>query len=160
MRSRTALQPRDGLAKELASLSELGRQELVDHFRSLYGREPPRQISRPLLVLAVGYRMQEKTFGGLKPKVRRILERTAEDIAADRSVTVAPSRVLKPGMRLMREWRGTSHEVSVVEDGVVFRGERYRSLSEVARIITGTRWSGPAFFGLRQRAKKATHDPG
>jgi hypothetical protein len=159
MKRRAFATSREALAQDLASLSELSRQELVDRFRSLYGRDPPRQISRPLLVLAVGYRMQEKIFGGLKPKARRLLARATDDIAAGQPVT-APRRKIKSGTRLLREWRGVTHEAIMVDDGVLFRGQRYRSLSEVARVITGTRWSGPLFFGLRAVAKGASSDTG
>jgi hypothetical protein len=78
-----------------------------------------------------------------------LLERVAEEARAGGRVTAAPVRVLKPGTRLLREWQGVTHEVIVLEDGVLFRGKRHRSLSEVARAITGSRWSGPRFFGLR-----------
>jgi Protein of unknown function (DUF2924) len=87
-------------------------------------------------------------FGGLKPSTRRLLQRIAED-ARPRSSSATPTRKLSAGAVLIREWQGTSHQVTVLEDGVLFRGKRHRSLSEVARKITGNRWSGPLFFGLK-----------
>ena len=137
------------LAADLASLPRLGREELLDRWRVLYGTAPPSHISRPILVRAIAYRLQERVLGGLKPATRRLLERVAEETRAGGTVTVAPIRVLKPGTRLLREWQGVTHEVIVLEDGVLFRGKRHRSLSEVARAITGSCWSGPRFFGLR-----------
>lgn len=138
---------REDLASELARLPTLDRAELQARWHALYGRDTPVQISRPILVRAIAYRMQEQVLGGLKPATRRLLDKVADDLAAGRPVTTqAPT--LKSGTQLLREWRGKTHEVIVSEDGVLFRGERYRSLSEVARVITGSRWSGPRFFGL------------
>lgn len=152
MKRRRWMPSREALARELAGLPDLTRADLLGRFRALYGQDPPRQISRPLLVLAVGYRMQERVFGGLKPKVRHALARAAKDIAAGRHV--APSHTPRPGTRLVREWQGVTYEAILLEDGVLFRGERYASLSQIARIITGTRWSGPLFFGLRRQGKE------
>ena len=142
------------LAADLACLPRLGRGERLERWRVLYGTAPPSHISRPILVRAIAYRMQERIFGGLKSATRRLLQRVAEEARAGGTVR-APTRVLKPGTRLLREWQGVTHEVIVLEDGVLFRGKRYRSLSEVARVITGSRWSGPRFFGLRAPAKEA-----
>jgi len=146
------------LAADLASLPRLARDELLERWRALYGTAPPSHISRPILVRAIAYRLQERIFGGLQPATRRLLERVAEETRAGGTVTTAPARVLKPGTRLLREWQGVTHEVIVLEDGVLFRGKRHRSLSEVARAITGSRWSGPRFFGLRAPATEARGD--
>lgn len=137
------------LARELASLPHLHREDLLDRWRALYGTPPPAKISRPILIRAIAYRLQEQVFGGLKPATRRLLQRVAKEARAGGTVAAAPVRVLKPGTRLLREWQGVTHEVIVLEDGVLFRGKRHRSLSEVARVITGSRWSGPRFFGMR-----------
>lgn len=144
------------LARELAGLPHLDRWELLERWRVLYGTAPPSHISRPILVRAIAYRMQEQVFGGLKPATRRLLQRVAEEIRAGKPITSVQSPTLKPGTRLLREWNRTTHEVIVLEDGVLFRGKHHRSLSEVARLITGSRWSGPRFFGLR--ASKASPD--
>jgi len=145
-----------GLASTLASLPTLDRGELLERWRALYGKPAPPHISRPILVRAIAYRMQEQVFGGLKPATRRLLQRVAEEIRSGRPLTSVQSPTLKPGTRLLREWNVTTHEVIVLEDGVLFRGKRHRSLSEVARLITGSRWSGPRFFGLK--ASKASLD--
>ena len=81
---------------------------------------------------------------------RRALARAGEDIARG-SPPSAPPSTIKPGTRLLREWQGVTHEVIVLDDGVRYRGETWGSLSAVAREITGTRWSGPLFFGLKDR---------
>ena len=132
---------------ELASLPALGPERLKERWRILYGTEPPPRISEDLLRRAIAYRLQERALGGLKASTRRQLQRVAEDARRSRSAT--PACKLRPGAVLIREWRGTSHQVTVLEDGVLFRGKRHRSLSEVARKITGSRWSGPLFFGLK-----------
>src|ERR1019366_10761726 len=102
------------------------------------------------MLRAIAYRIQEKSLGGLKPATRRLLMQFAHDGANGSALAAAPSRTVKPGAVLVREWRGISHQVSVLEKGFSFRGRHYRSLSEVAREITGTRWSEPLFFGLRR----------
>ncbi|MGC2303802.1 DUF2924 domain-containing protein [Candidatus Binatus sp.] len=137
------------LAHEIAALRQATPADLKERWRALYGTEPPRHISRDLLIRALAYRIQEKALGGLKPSTRRLLARVASDSSARRSVRVAPQPALKPGTVLLREWHGTQHQVIVREDGIVFRGKPYKSLSEVAYRITGTKWSGPRFFGLK-----------
>jgi hypothetical protein len=102
-------------------------------------------------------RLQERVLGGLKPSTRRLLERAAEDKVDRRPPTEAPATEVTPGSVLIREWHGISHRVTVLADCVMLRGARYRSLSEVARKITGSRWSGPRFFGLRAPAKRSDH---
>jgi hypothetical protein len=90
--------------------------------------------------------MQEKTLGGLKPTTRRFLKQCL----TDRQPSMSANN-LRIGTRLLREWHGTTYEVTVLEKEVLFNGKRYGSLSEVARIITGAKWSGPAFFGLKKK---------
>ena len=123
----------------------------------LYRTEAPVRIGQILLLQAVAYRLQEKALGGLKPSTRRLLERTAEDSFHRRTPIGASATRVTPGSVLIREWHGISHRVTVLADCVMLRGTRYRSLSEVARKITGTRWSGPRFFGLIAPAKRSEH---
>jgi hypothetical protein len=94
------------------------------------------------MIRAVAYKMQEHTVGGLSAGIRR-------QLAEEGFKPARRSRLLRTGTVLIREWQGVAHQVTVGEHGVLYRGERYRSLSEVARLITGTRWSGPRFFGLK-----------
>ncbi len=96
-------------------------------------------------------------MGGLKPATRRLLASVADDATAGRTRPVARERKIKPGTTLLREWHGVQHRLTVLEDGVQFGGERYRSLSEVARKITGSRWSGPLFFGLKSAGTEPQH---
>jgi hypothetical protein len=137
------------LADEIALLPQATLADLKERWRGLYCTEPPRRISRDLLVRALAYRIQEKALGGLKPSTRRLLAKVAADVSARRPIQVAPEPSLKPGSVLLREWHGTQHQVIICEDGIVFRGKPYKSLSEVAHRITGTKWSGPRFFGLK-----------
>jgi hypothetical protein len=143
----------EGLASALASLPSLDRDALKEHWCKLYGREPPANVSRALLIRAVAYRMQENALGGLKPQTRRLLTRPLEE----GPIAPVPAR-LAPGTRLVRAWQGETHQVIVLDDGVLFGSKRYRSLSEVARIITGSRWSGPRFFGLKAGARERGND--
>ncbi len=115
----------------------------------LYGTEPPGGISNNFLMHAIAYRMQEQASGGLKPSTRRFLEKAAENKAARQQIL--PVISIKPGTRLLREWHGVTYEVIIMEDGVQCNSKRYRSLSEVARAITGTNWSGPLFFGMKKQ---------
>jgi hypothetical protein len=137
------------LAHEIAALRQTTHADLKERWRALYCTEPPRRISRDLLVRALAYRIQEKALGGLKPSTRRLLIKVAANASARRPIQVAPELSLRPGTVLLREWHGTQHQVIVREDGIVFRGKQYKSLSEVAYRITATKWSGPRFFGLK-----------
>ena len=137
------------LAREISGLSESTPAELKSRWRALYGTEPPRRISRDLLIRALAYRMQELALGGLKPATRRLLAKVAADASARLPIEVAPAPTLAPGTVLLRDWHGTQHQVIVREAGVEFQGKQYKSLSQVARRITGVRWSGPLFFGLK-----------
>jgi hypothetical protein len=144
------------LTEELSELGGLDPTILKQRWRALYGNEPPKRISSSLLIQALAYRLQETTLGGLKSATRRLLERVAE-AREDRPTPPALATKASPGSVLIREWHGVSHRVTVLDDGVLLRGARYRSLSAVARQITGTRWSGPRFFGLRAPAKGSEH---
>jgi Protein of unknown function (DUF2924) len=125
----------------LADLARASRHRLAEHWRAYFGAAPPPRTSRSLLLRAVAYKMQERALGGLSTRARRRL--------SGPEPRPVRRRVLGPGTVLVREWHEVGHQVQVLEDGVLYQGERYRSLSEVARRITGTRWSGPRFFGLK-----------
>jgi len=146
---------REKLSVEIAGLESLDLSQLRARWKLLYEIEAPPHLSRDWLRRAVAYRIQENALGGLKTATRRLLERVAEDARARKPSRVVPTRKVGPNTILIREWGGTRHEVTVLDNGVVFRGERYRSLSQVARLITGNQWSGPLFFGLKARAKEA-----
>lgn len=145
------------MAAELARLEALTNFELRGEWRRLYRVQPPKSLSRDLLLRGITYKLQERALGGLSKSVLRQLAGGDPDAASAKSRRVAPRTVVKPGTRLVREWHGQTHTVLVHADGVEWRGQRYKSLSVVARQITGAHWSGPRFFGLTSR-KEATDD--
>jgi hypothetical protein len=135
------------VAARVAALPKTPTPELKAMWRELYDKEPPG-FSRSYLVSRLAYRIQELAYGGLKPATRAKLDALADGLdpkAARKRVTDRPV----VGTRLIREWRGVEHTVTVLADGFEWEGRRYKSLSAVARAITGARWNGPMFFGLR-----------
>src|ERR1019366_7793267 len=118
------------------------------HSRDSYGSDPPGKISDLLMRQAIAHRLQVKHLGGLNFSTRRALKGLLEESGAIRFRPHSPSQRVTNGTVLVREWHGVTHQVTATEKGVLYRGKLFRSLSEVAREITGTRWSGPLFFGL------------
>jgi Protein of unknown function (DUF2924) len=115
----------------------------------LYCSAPPR-ISRDLLIRGIGYRLQEIQHGGLGKSTRRKLKTLAKMFETTGRVAPDPGLSLKPGARLVREWHGRTHTVTVTEDGFEYAGVSYPSLTKIAKKITGAHWSGPRFFGLKR----------
>ena len=147
----------EGLLIRVENLRILGAEELDQTWRALFGSERPRRVCGDLLIKALGYRLQEKAIGGLKPSTRRLLECQGRN-GSERGPLAEPARIrLKAGTVLVREWHGVTHRVSVLDDGFYFKGKRCGSLSEIARKITGVRWSGPLFFGLKSPASEQCH---
>ena len=152
MKSSISPKESDRLQTDLDSLDALKPDELAERWRALYGADPPARLRRPLIIQALAYRLQEKALGGLKPATRRLLEAAAGRREGKlRSARPHPKRSAQAGAVLVREWHGIKHQVTVLKDGFMFKGRQFESLSKVAREITGTRWSGPLFFGLRSR---------
>lgn len=146
------------LAKRLAELETLNTAALRVEWRRLFRSQPP-SLSRDLLMRAIGHRYQEIAFGGLGKAAARRLRTLAGAAGAASADTATSSEgdgrkvpaaraVLMPGARLVREWHGRTHSVTVTDAGFDYAGCSYRSLTEIAREITGTHWSGPRFFGL------------
>ena len=127
------------IEEALAGIGTLERPALEAAWAGLFGRTPPRTLSRRLLEYAAAYHLQAQRYGGLSPALKRELLRAGPP---------RKRNPLAPGSRLVREWHGRTHSVEVTETGFLYGGQSYRSLSEVARAITGARWSGPRFFGL------------
>ena len=144
----------DPIPARLAALKAMKTPELKAQWRELFDSEPP-PFNRRYLESRLAYRIQELAYGGLKPETVKRLERLGEELdGGDRS----KSRIradLKPivGTRLIREWQGVEHVVTVTADGYEWQGRPYKSLSSVARAITGTRWNGWVFFGLKNRRR-------
>ena len=127
------------VTRAVAAIASMSLVELRNEWERRYGAAP-RHRSADLLRRVLAWRVQADVYGGLDAATKKLLAR--EDL---------PLRVVPPpGMRLAREWAGRTHEVVVIESGVVYEGKTWGSLSEVARHITGMRWNGPRFFGLRQ----------
>jgi Protein of unknown function (DUF2924) len=133
----------------LSRLLTLDIRELRQQWRDLYKTQAPRHFSRELLVRAVAFRMQELARGGLRPEPQRQLRRVAQRFQETGDATMRARAELKPGTRLLREWQGRTYDVLALDVGFSWQGTRYRSLSAIARQITGTPWSGPLFFGLK-----------
>jgi Protein of unknown function (DUF2924) len=132
---------------EISRIRSLDLDTLRNEWRRLYRGEPPR-LSHDLLVLALAYRVQELDHGGLGKSTRRRLQTMAKALRLTGRIVPTPSISLKPGARLVREWRGRAHTVTVTEEGFEYGGMNYPSLTKIAKKITGAHWSGPRFFGL------------
>ncbi len=142
----------DPVPTHLAALKSTPTTELKAQWRELFETEPPA-FNRRYLESRLAYRIQELVYGGLKPETVRRLETLGEQLDGG-NITLRRIRAdLKPitGTKLIREWQGVEHTVTVLADGYEWQGRPYRSLSAVARAITGTRWNGWIFFGLKSR---------
>jgi hypothetical protein len=146
-----ALRNVTGCREALARLPELELRELRQQWRALYKSEASPHLSRELLLRAVAYRLQEVDLCGLRPERQRQLRQIAQQFKETGEIRRNARLELKSGTRLVREWQGRTYEVLVLDDGFSWQGTHYRSLSAVARKITGTPWSGPLFFGLKQK---------
>jgi hypothetical protein len=138
----------DSIAAQVAALPKTSTPELKQMWRELFDREPP-SFSRNYLISRLAYRIQELAYGGLKPSTRARLDALADALdpkAARKRVVNGPV----VGTQLIREWRGVEQKVTVLADGFEWEGRRYKSLSAVARAISGTRWNGWAFFGMKR----------
>lgn len=145
--------PADVLGR-LAAMKTATTADLKQQWRNLFGKEAP-PFNRPYLQSRLAYRVQELAYGGVKPETRRRLEALGEQLDGGNVVLrrIRADNRPMPGTRLIREWQGVQHVVTVRPDDFEFEGRPYRSLSAVARHITGTRWNGWTFFGIRQRGE-------
>jgi hypothetical protein len=141
------------LSAEIARIGAMSLEELRQVWRARLGGCPPRLRSVDLLARALAHELQVRALGDLPAPMRRRAAELARRFAEEPGFTPNPGPVLKPGSSLVREWRGERHEVRVLEDGFSYRGEQIRSLSEAALKITGTKWNGLVFFGLKDRGQ-------
>ena len=146
-----AAAPDASVVAELAALKRMSVAELKAKWADLFGAPAPNN-SRSFLELRLGYRIQELTIGGLSRETRRTLDLLADEVEGQigRKAIIADSRNPVVGTRLVREWGGVEHTVTVMKDGFDLQGRKFKSLSAAARAITGTQWNGYRFFCLRE----------
>ena len=140
----------------IIGLEALTTADLQIEWRRLYRAMPPTRLSRDLLIRGVAHRVQEQAHGGLSLSTKRRLRSLSDDADQRGGAAAAPAIALKPGTKLVREWHGHAHTVSVLDDGFEYQGKRYPSLTRIARRITGVHWSGPLFFGISKRRRVAS----
>jgi hypothetical protein len=140
------------------TLDELGKSRIDDlrrTYSSLFSAPPPAAFGPDLLRRSIAQRLQENAYGKLNASTQRELDRVAALLARAPDGRIELPRRIKPGSILVRDWKGTSHRVTVLDQGFGYDDRIFESLSEIARLITGTRWNGPRFFGLRSREAAA-----
>jgi hypothetical protein len=139
----------------LKILPTMGRQALCKRWHKVFKKPAPEGVRKELLVRVLSYRIQEQAYGGLSTQSRRRLDEMAAAMSSgDPKSAISNMVSAKPGTQLIRSWKGKTHTVTIEESGYQYEGHHYRSLSEIARHITGTQWSGPLFFGLKSRKAK------
>jgi hypothetical protein len=142
------------VSEQLKILPTMGKAALCKRWQEVFSKAAPKRIRKELMVRMLAYKIQEQAFGGLSSQVRRRLDQIAESLSRNPDAKIANVVRAKPGTRLIRSWQGKTYTVTIEEQGYQYQGKTYRSLSEIARQITGTRWSGPLFFGLKSRSSQ------
>src|SRR5438552_6997726 len=143
---------------ELDGLPTMPIAALRIRYRELFRTEPAKAFGPDLLRRSIAHRIQEKTYGGLPASTRRLLDQLVKAAMAKPNGRLELPRRIKPGSELVRTWKRKTYRVMVMADGFAHEGKTFASLSEIASEITGTRWNGPRFFGLRSAANKAGAD--
>jgi len=141
---------------ELDRLATMPIAQLRLRYVQLFRFDPPKAFGPDLLRRSIAHRIQEKAYGGLSRSAQRLLDQMIKAYAAKPDGRIVLPRRIKPGSVLVREWQRKSHRVTVLAEGFAYDGRTFGNLSEIAVLITGTRWNGPRFFGLRPK----THDIG
>ena len=139
------------LEREIAALADLPRTDLLKRWYGIFKKPPPKGLSLRLLRYAIAYELQVKHYGGLSAKAKKQLRCISATESKPKEKMKGKVHRLCPGTRLIREWNGKTHVVEVMEKGFLWQGSPYRSLSVIARAITGARWSGPRFFNIRDK---------
>lgn len=145
----------DHTEQQLESLPRLSKTELEKRWQQLLKTTPSPKLRRPLMIRLLAYRIQEHACRSISAATESRLRRMAESVASNPNSRVSSVPQIRAGTRLVREWQDQVHLVNVQEKGYEYRGERYKSLSQIARLITGTRWSGPLFFGVNTKIVKS-----
>ena len=160
-RVKVAADTRRAVDVEVARLRDLDLRGLRTRWELVHGRNAPPHLPRHLMSRILAYRLQAERLGDLDPESKRILDRSSSPEQASKHAADVrrASNSLRPGTMLGREWNGKMHRVAVMADGFAWNGTTYPSLSKVAFAITGTRWNGPRFFGLRDKGRSAGEQP-
>jgi hypothetical protein len=148
----------DKIELQIANLEAKPLVQLREAWLERFGAQAPKLKGRELLVRVLAFRIQADAFGDHSPAVKRKLSHLASILARDPKAPLFPTPSLTPGIVLTREWKGIVHKVLVQHQGFLYAEKSYCSLSDVARAITGTQWSGPRFFGIEQRVRQQLHD--
>lgn len=141
------------IEEDLAALARTPIAQLRERWREIFRTEPPPAFGPDLLRRGIAQRLQEKHYGGISATPQRQLDQIIKAMAANPGGRIELPRRIMPGAVLVRTWKDKSHRVTILDDGFSFEGKTYRSLSQIAREITGARWNGPRFFGLRTTRK-------
>lgn len=152
-RSNSAAAADPAVKVELDRLPTMPIVDLRNRYRELFRAEPPKAFGPDLLRRSISQHIQEKAYGGLPVSTRRLLDQLVKAALAKPNGRLQLPKRIKPGSILVREWNGRSYRVMVQADGFAYDGETFGNLSEIAGLITGTRWNGPRFFGLRSKAQ-------
>ena len=141
----------DPISERLVSISKINKSELHDLWKQLFEHVPSSRVRRDIMIPILAYRLQEKALGELTVEAKRKLSTFARTLERNANAEFLYPRSIKQGTRLVRQWHDKVHVVEVEKRGYKYNGSSYESLSEIARLITGTRWSGPVFFGIKGR---------
>jgi hypothetical protein len=161
MRPDSQIRPADpAVEAELDRLAVMPIVQLRLTWAKLFRKASPKSFGPDLLRRSIAHRIQEKAYGGLSRPAQRLLDQAMKAFAAKPNSKIVLPRRIKPGSVLVREWKGKSHRVTVLADGFVYDGDTYSNLSEIAVLITGTRWNGPRFFGLRSKTRDSDEPAG
>lgn len=161
MQQSAPAQPADpAVEDELDRLATMPIVQLRVRYGQVFRTDPPKAFGPDLLRRSIAHRIQEKAYGGLSRSAQRLLDQMVKAYAAKPNGKIVLPRRIKPGSVLVREWKGKSHRVTVLADGFSYDGGTYGSLSEIAVLITGTRWNGPRFFGLRTKKHRTDETVG
>jgi hypothetical protein len=137
------------VSARIGQLPKLPTPQLRALWQELFANPPHPKLRRELMIPFLAYQIQENAYGGLKPATRKRLEKLAAELERNPKADLKAVPRVKPGTKLIRHWQGQRHEVLASDQGFEYKGKHFKSLSEIAREITGTRWSGPLFFGLK-----------
>jgi hypothetical protein len=151
--------PYPALQSELCKIAVEPKARLRARYVVLFGRDPPKAFGPDLLRRSVAQRVQQNAWGGLSKATQRELDRLIAALIAKPDATLTIARRAQSGTVLVRDWKGRSHRVMITADGFHYDERAYSNLSEIARLITGTRWNGPRFFGLRRQRRGETAVP-